>query len=125
MIPLVALISLANSCSLFDSGTVWHDGRYALIWIDLPEEVTLDYQNEGGGWAPLVDRRVFAVGSDQRYLVAKQHPNGDRSQTNFYLIDKAKDEFHCVQGPMNEASYLELKARLNLPGFTKTLESLQ
>jgi len=125
IVPLLALVSLATSCALFDSGTVWQDGRYALLWIDLPNEVTLDFHQDGGGWAPLVDKRIFAVGSDHHYIVAKQHPDGDRSRTNFYLIDKTKDEFHCVQGPMNEAAFLKLKAQLGLPAFSKTLESLQ
>lgn len=114
-----------SSCALFDSGIEWQDGRFALLWIDLPDDVALEYQLDRDRWEPLIDKRVFAIGSDQRYIVAKQHPNGDKSRTNFYVIDKSKDEFHCVQGPMAEAEYLRRNTRLHLPRFTKVLESLQ
>lgn len=121
----ICLAAICTSCGLFDSGVEWRDGHYSLLWIDIPDDVTLDYQNTQDGWAPLVDKRVFAVGSDQRYIVAKQHPNGDKSRTNFYVIDKSKDEFHCVQGPMSEVEFLKLNTNLHLPRFSKILDSLQ
>jgi len=122
---LLALVASTFSCSLFDAGTEWQDGPYALLWIDLPENVQLAYHQGKGGWAPLVEYRVFAVGSNSRYIVAKQHPNGDKSITNFYLIDRSKDEFHCVQGPMNELNFSKASKDLGLPTFTKTLHSLE
>ena len=54
------------SCSLFDSGTEWKDGPYALLWIDIPADVTLSYSNNQRAWSPLVEKQVFAVGSDSR-----------------------------------------------------------
>lgn len=125
VLTLLCLSFLGISCGLIDSGIEWRDGRYALIWIDDPNEISLDLQTSPDGWPPLVDKRVFAVGSDQRYIVAKQHPSGDRFTTNFFVIDKSKDEFHCVQGPMTESDFLRLNAGLHLPQFTRTLDSIQ
>lgn len=121
----ILICALGGSCSLFDSGIEWKDGNYALLWIDVPDDVALDYSKDGKGWSPLIERRVFAVGSDLRYIVVKQHPGGDKARTNYYLIDKAKDEFHCVQGPMGESEFLKRKQELGLPQFTKILDSLQ
>jgi len=124
------LLCLAlGSCGLFDSGTPWRDGRYALLWIDLPDDVGLDYDVGSGGWTTLVDVRVFAVGSDARYIVAKQHPKGDRSITNYFIIDKRLDPNRpasgAVMGPLTAREF-EVKQRdLQLPPFTKVLASLE
>lgn len=123
IIPMLTAFGL--SCSLFDSGVEWREGPYALIWIDLPNEVSLSYNEGGGGWAPLVEKQVYAVGSNSKYIVAKQHPNGDKAKTNFYVLDRSKDEQHCVQGPMIEAEFAKASKDLGLPPFTKVLTSLE
>jgi hypothetical protein len=70
-----------TGCAWFDSGVPWRDGQYKLLWIDLPDEVELVYDMGGGGSVPLVEARVFAVGTDDRYVVAKQHPAGRPSSS--------------------------------------------
>lgn len=126
-IAIVALMLSVStlSCSLFDSGTEWKDGPYALLWIDIPADVTLSYSNNQRAWSPLVEKQVFAVGSDSRYIVAKQHPDGDRSKTNFYVVDRSRGEFHSVRGPMSEVEFTKITVQLGLPPFTKTLRSLE
>jgi hypothetical protein len=121
-------ISLSG-CGLFDSGIVWRDGRYALMWIDLPDEVTLSYRLGEGGSLPLVAPRVFAVGANERYVVAKQHPAGDRKITNYFIIDREKDDIRSLEssvtGPMTEREFQALATELALPPFSRVLAALE
>jgi hypothetical protein len=118
---------LAAGCGLFDSGTVWRHGQYALIWIDLPDEVSLSYDVGNGGWTEKVNPRVFAVGANERYIVAKQHPGGNKSITNYFIIDTKADSLlkPGVVGPLTERDFVNKSKDMTLPTFTKVLESLQ
>jgi hypothetical protein len=61
-ILFIALVANALwSCSYFDSGTPWSGGPYALKWIDLPNEVWLEYRRPDGSSDIRIDPRVFAV----------------------------------------------------------------
>ncbi len=73
---------------------------------------------------------MFSVGYDGKYVVAKQHPHGRKSITNYFIIDAQKDSKMAsnkdvVIGPLNEQEFQKKVKELNLPAFTKTLESLQ
>jgi hypothetical protein len=62
--------------------------------------------------------------------VAKQHPGGDRTVTNFFIIDATRETPRSVQrdvvrGPLTEAEFERLSHELGLPSFTKVLASLQ
>jgi hypothetical protein len=72
----------------------------------------------------------FAVGWNGRYLVAQQHPKGDKKITNYFIIDVQQDERgadakKAVMGPLREAEFMKRSARLHLPRFTKTVASLK
>jgi len=121
---------LLAGCGLFDSGVVWRGGPYIRGWIDLPDQVTLSYDLGKGASVGRIEARVFTVGWDGRYLVAKQHPAGDKKVTNFYIIDAQKDgpyadEKKVVIGPLSEAEFKKKAAELSLPGFSKVLSSLK
>ena len=130
-VALSALLLGSLSSCVFDSGVEWRGGPYALLWIDLPERVTLDrVVQDGDSFIGRVDATVFAVGWDGRYVVAKQHPYGDRSRTDYFIIDSRKDGEYAdaadvVVGPLNSDQYAKKEAELNLPKFSKTLASLQ
>lgn len=129
-ILVAAFASGALSSCNFDSGTPWQEGPYALKWIDTPDDVWLEYRRAGGGSDIRVDPRVFAVGRNEHYVVAKQHPRGDRSVTNFFVIDATRESPRSgrgdvVRGPLTEAEFERLSHELGLPPFTKILASLQ
>jgi len=126
----VLLISACvAACALFDSGMPWRSGPYALMWIDLPDEVLLGYDEGAGSWTSLVEPRVFAVGADDRYVVVQQHPNGDGAVTSFFIVDRRanvpKRPKAAVTGPLTEREFRDKAASLRLPAFTKVLESLK
>jgi hypothetical protein len=127
---IVAVLSECLWSCNFDSGTPWRSGPYALRWIDAPDDVRLEYRRPDGGSDVRVEARVFAVGRNEHYVVAKQHPGGDRSVTNFFVIDAicespGSERRDVVRGPLTEAEFLSLSHELGLPPFTKILASLQ
>ena len=123
----VLCYTVLPGCGLFDSGIVWRQGPYALTWIDDPQAVRLSYDAGKGSWAGRVEPRVFAVGADESYIVAKQHPGGDKRITNYYVINVKEDSLSrpLVVGPLTEEDFKRKSAELKLPTFTKILESLQ
>jgi hypothetical protein len=121
---------LLGACGLVDSRVEWRGGPYALLWTDEPQRVHLSRQISDGQWAGRIDEVVFAVGWDGRYLVAKQHPGGDRATTNYFIIDSASDTpaseaNKVVIGPLSEVQYQTKAQAMHLPGFAKTLAALE
>jgi hypothetical protein len=101
-----------------------------LTWIDIPDDVRLEYDRGDGGFSHRIEERVFAVGWNKHYLVAKQHPSGDRSITNFFVIDAIADSAEAdsqkvVRGPLTESEFQRLSSELSLPPFSKVLASLE
>lgn len=128
-VSAVLLMSSLSCCGFIDSKVVWKSGRYGLIWIDDPKQVQLCFDAGRGSWLTLVDPQVFSVGADERFVVVKQHPNGDRGITNYYIVsiraDSAAGESqHTVEGPFSEAEFTMKSKVLQLPVFTKFLDSL-
>lgn len=124
------MTGLLSSCSLFDSGIEWRGGAYALVWIDTSENVSLCRELGEGSWIGRVDSTVFAVGWDGRYLIAKQHPNGDRSKTNYFIVDARNDTPYrsadeVAIGPLTEFEFQQKSIEMKLPKFSKVLDSLQ
>lgn len=119
-----------GGCGLWDSGIEWRGGSYILIWIDDPHATTLSYDLGGGTSVGRINEVVFSVGWDGRYVVAKQHPGGAKSVTNYFFIDSSKDQQSAdpsdvVVGPLDENEFRARKKELGLPEFSKTLASLQ
>jgi len=122
--------SLLSSCGLFDSGVEWRGGPYALLWIDTPENISICRDLGSGSWSGRIDSTVFAVGWDGRYLLPKQHPNNDRSVTNYFIVDSRNDsddadQTKIVLGPLTVAEFQRKNVELKLPKFSKVLSSLQ
>jgi hypothetical protein len=64
---------------------------------------------------------VVAVGSNTSYVVAKRLSGG---QESYYYIDRAKDDLYknqeeITQRPFSESEFISLKAKLQLPEFSK------
>lgn len=130
LLCMFAVVGFLSSCGLFDSGIEWRGGPYALLWIDTSENISICRDLGDGGWAGRIDSTVFAVGWDGRYLVAKQHPNNDRGQTNFFIIDSKSDAPNAatekvVTGPLTALEFERKSVEMKLPKFTKVLESLE
>lgn len=124
------MVCCLSGCGLFDSGVEWRDGPYELLWIDISEQISLTYDlGRDGGSIGLVDWTVFAVGSNDRYIVAKQHPQGNKAVTNYFIVDKREalptDPVRAVLGPLTATEFSVQARSIQLPKFTKVLNSLE
>lgn len=122
-------------CSLFTSGCGFvHDehitGPYRLIAVDVDAQMSISYDLGDGSAIGRINETVFAFGYDKRFIVAKQHPNGDRSVTNYFYLDMSKDSKYAepadsVTGPLTKEQFESDALRFNLPKFSRTLTALE
>ena len=64
-------------------------GGYGLIAIDVMEQMSVSKFRNGNGGVAVINQTVFAVGCNDEFLIAKQHPNRgkiDRSVTNLDIL---------------------------------------
>jgi len=123
------LCALLGGCGLFDSGIEWRSGPYALLWIDTSDNVSLSYDAGSGAWVGRVESQVFAVGSNDQYIVAKQHPIENKTKVNYFVVMRGKDSINAdlkkvVIGPLTADEFERKSKELNLPKFSKVLEAL-
>jgi hypothetical protein len=124
------LLGCLSSCSRFDFGIEWRGGPYALVWIDSDSDTSLSRDLGGGSWIGRVDATVFAVGRNDKFVVAKQHPAGDRNRTDYFIVDALRDSdmadpSDVVLGPLSKEEYDRKAVELTLPEFSKVLRSLE
>ena len=121
-------------CLLFAGCGFVHDehitGSYRLIAVDLDKQMGISYDLGDGSAAGRINETVFAYGFDLRYIVAKQHPNNDRSITNYYYLDMTKDNKYAdpavsVTGPLSETDFEAASELLQLPKFTRVVTHLK
>ena len=101
-----------------------------MLWIDVSDSVTLNYKLSDTASIQRVSEVVYSVGSNKDYIVAKQHPGGNKNITNYYIVDRDRDDqlaniSDVVTGPLNKKEFQEQALTLSLPEFTFTLESLE
>ncbi len=117
---LIIFSALLFSC---DSGVEWRDKPYEVIWIDTGDNRTLNHEISENASIGRVEAEVIAVGSNDKYVVAKQRPIGGDSISYFYIDRKKDDKYlngdEITQGPFSEARFFELKNELGLPEFSK------
>lgn len=117
---LVLLSSLLFSC---DWGVEWRDKPYEVVWINIGENRMLNYEIAEGSSIGRVEAEIIAVGSNEKYVVAKQRSIDDGS-ISYYYIDRGKDNKYLdadeiAQGPFSETRFRQLRSDLGLPEFSK------
>jgi len=67
-------------------------GNYYIVAPDLDEQTALSYHepSDGLAYGDVIGATVFAVGYNKAYIIAKQHPNGDRHITNYFILPVKK-----------------------------------
>lgn len=118
---VLLIIFTAFLCSC-DSGVEWKDSPYEVIWIDTGDNRALNHEISENASIGRVEAEVIAVGSNDKYVVAKQKPIG--GSISYFYIERAKDDKYLnwneiTQGPFSEFRFLQLKTELGLPEFSK------
>lgn len=119
--PLIVILLFCLAAC--DSGALWEDDAYEVHWVDVKSNITLNRKIDDGVNIGRVDAKIIAVGSNKIYVVAKQL-NSKTGEVSYFYIEKEKDNNYLnqeeiTQGPFSESKYMELKAKLNLPEFSK------
>lgn len=94
MILAVGLI--LNSCGGF--GFLYQKHLTDDIWliaVDEIEQMSVTLKDSDNGYSGIIEETVFAVGYNNDYLIAKQHPRKfpepqQKDSTNYYIIDLNK-----------------------------------
>ncbi len=118
-----AILFLALLVSACDHGVKWEDDPYQVIWIDSKNNRTLIYDLGDGSAIERVGAEIIAVGSNDKYIVAKQQETVKKKVSYFY-IERSKDNKYknwdeITQGPFSSEKFIQLKKELGLPDFIK------
>jgi len=116
---LIGFLSL-NSCWNNESESEVIIGDYFVGWADLVANRSITYSEdkEHSFHEVLVGGYVFAVGNNDKYIIAKQHPNlSDTTNPEYFIIDinqKAYKNRGTVFGPMTESEFQKKTSELNI-----------
>lgn len=121
-ITAIALAGSLTCCGLFDSGSNWKSGKYEVLWIDVQADSHLAYRIDSSTSIEIVERCVFAAGTNDQYIVAKQRPSGSMAVPMYYVVSKgdydpSQEPGIAVTGPLSEAEFERLGKRLVLPAL--------
>lgn len=124
---VVLVLCLFSSCSLFNNEFEVITGRYNVGYTNREEYRVIceNYTAEGDiGGIIVVDPYVFAVGNNDEFIIAKQHPipgddhegEPDINITNYFVIDinKKFSKDASVVGPLSVAQFDSIRAAWNI-----------
>ncbi|MDB4905991.1 MAG: hypothetical protein JWO05_775 [Gemmatimonadetes bacterium] len=129
----VLLVIAPLSCFPFGGDEHSLEEPYYLAATDVGTQMTLYRRVGKDGGIGRVEPTVFAAGWDKHHVIVQRHPGGDRSRTEFYIIDRSKDAPNCgpeasVIGPFTAAEFSEARRRAGVDStlaFTLVLKSLR
>lgn len=123
---LILVATVLTGCfGLFDSGGDHIAGSYSTGWIDVHSSRYIAKQDKDGSSIEVIPAYIYAVGHNERFIVAKQHPlQGkfpkeiiDVTQTNYFVIDlklQPDQGEEGVYGPMDSSQFETLSRKLEV-----------
>lgn len=92
-------------------------GPYALVAVDVMEQMALVRLGAQGNGSELVDETVFGAGWTDDWIIVEQHPSQsgqpiDKAKTDFYIL-RISDE--ALKGPFNQKEFEIAKTALEVP----------
>jgi len=118
---LIFFMTLMTSCGLFESTSDTIVGKFTVSFVDdiTWRSVCLDN-------GILVEPYVFAVGHNEKFIVAKQHPCArtefkvNTSVTKYFIIDMSKVDFrgNGIYPSLNKHQFDSLSTSLNIGTIT-------
>lgn len=127
-ITVVFLITQMASCGFVSDEKLI--GPYCLVAVDLDQQMSICYQIDKGDCVGRIPETIFALGWDEHYIVAKQHPAKKPPITNYFVIDISRDSKYAdpavsVIGPLSASEFEEKRVLLGLPAFIRSIDSLK
>lgn len=109
---------------------------YEIDYVDIEQNMSIYYNDPKWGGIGVINPTVFAVGYNEDFIIAKQHPNDnfevDRTVTNYFIIPikykiSESPEENKI-GPLNEEKFDEKCRELRISGvidFTIIFDELR
>ena len=131
------ILGLFSVASLFSCNGLKNEhiiGRYYFVAVDARENMSLGYSvnDDNSSFVDVVGETVFAAGYDDKYIIVKQHPENNRSVTNYYIVPIYKDFNYSpekgVIGALTLEQFNEKRKELNIDDsvmFSKEIENLK
>jgi hypothetical protein len=127
-ISLILFSVLLVGCfGLWDSGSQRIIGKYIVVWIDVPQNqgIAEEFEMNSPSSSLVVPEYVFAVGHNDDYIIAKQHPTSgfehgyeiDTTSTNYYVVDMNRRDSKTgnkVFGPLTLSKFDSLTTKLKI-----------
>jgi hypothetical protein len=90
-------------------------GDYSLDYVDSKKNMSIYYNDPKWGEIGIINSTVFSVGYDERFIIAKQHPNENfvvnKEIVNFYIIPKKGKNMTFAEdnkiGPLTDVEFLK------------------
>lgn len=111
--------------------------NYFLIATDVAEDLSLCYHesNDDSNYGIIIQPTVFAIGFDDNYIIAKQHPRiftkfSDKKVTNFFILPRKRifdwRTKNGLIGPLTENEFIKKRAELKIADEVKfTIENVE
>lgn len=117
---LFLILVFIASC---DYGVEWRDSPYVVMWVDKRDNRKLNHEITDNASIGRVDYEVIAVGSNDKFVVAKQRSM--YGEVSYFYIDRAQDDKYLnmdeiTKGPFSEIRYHQLKKEKGFPEFSQT-----
>ena len=109
-------------------------GIYYLVAADDDRQCSLATHepSDGGTYGNVVNQTVFAVGYNEKYIIAKQHPDNNRKITNYFIVPVeqhiTRENLNNILGPLTYNQFMTKRHELIIPDslhFTKEYEDLK
>ncbi|WP_333662222.1 hypothetical protein [Chishuiella changwenlii] len=120
-ILVIFSLLLFSSCNDIKSNQII--GRYYLVAVDTKDDMSIGYEvDESGNTVDVVPETIFSVGNNDKYIIAKQHPNTNRKITNYFIIPIYKEFTYFpekgVIGPLSLDEFIAKQKELNISTIT-------
>ncbi len=128
LLILIAVLAalLVAGCGGFGFAYEKHlSGKYGLVATDVLEQMSVCEMLPSGSGVGVISETVFAVGWDEQYIIAKQHPAGNKSITHFYILRVSDGK---LTGPVDEMRFTMERDKIGVPAslsFTLVFDSLK
>ena len=123
-ITLLALLSLSLTACGYPVRREKLEAGYVLLAIDRPEGLRICYEIPKsciGGTPSTVSR----VGWNKHYIVAEQHPNNNKTISNYWIIDLTVpgSAMSSVTGPLTNEVFEKKTRELGLPSLSLKVDN--
>lgn len=131
---VILILQLFTSCIFENNYQKKLNSNYELSYIDEKTQMSI-YGLSGDSWVGVITPTVFAVGCNEDFLIAKQHPRmfpnpPNKSITNYFIIPLKNKIDESIEenkiGPLTENEFKikckELDINLGFSIFFKDLD---